>query len=377
MTENRICVYAIAKNESENVDKWADSMLEADCVVVLDTGSSDDTVEKLKNRGITVETKVIKPWRFDVARNESMKLVPDDCNILVCTDLDEVFEPGWADNLRKKWVEGKTRMCWYKYSWSHDSFGNPDRIFWYNKIHCRGYKWKYIVHELLVENGAMDMSDMEDLYTNDIMLHHWPVQKEGRDTYLPLLIERAKEAYEENDEDIMGAIYLCQHYAYAGLYEESNKEINKFIWKFREQAGCFMTSNALLFMGRNYLNMGVKDDAEKYYKKAIEVCPTYRDPYIALGELYISKKEYNEAKKTLIEALKLTYRRFSWLESNNSFNHHIYDLLDIACYYSGDKKNALLFAEKAFRMCPEDKRLEDNINLIIDNISDAELCDVQ
>ncbi len=35
----KIVVYAIAKNESSFVDRWMDSMSEADQVVVLDTGS--------------------------------------------------------------------------------------------------------------------------------------------------------------------------------------------------------------------------------------------------------------------------------------------------------------------------------------------------
>mgnify|MGYP000955049096 FL=1 len=47
----KIIVYAICKNESKFVNRWMDSMTEADAVVVLDTGSSDDTVEKLRRRG--------------------------------------------------------------------------------------------------------------------------------------------------------------------------------------------------------------------------------------------------------------------------------------------------------------------------------------
>ena len=43
--ENRICVYAITKNEEQFVEKWYESMKEADAVVVLDTGSTDNTVE--------------------------------------------------------------------------------------------------------------------------------------------------------------------------------------------------------------------------------------------------------------------------------------------------------------------------------------------
>lgn len=47
----KVCVYAICKNESQFVDRFMDSMSEADYVCVLDTGSSDDTVKKLRARG--------------------------------------------------------------------------------------------------------------------------------------------------------------------------------------------------------------------------------------------------------------------------------------------------------------------------------------
>lgn len=89
----RIAVYAICKNESQFVDRWMDSMSEADQVVVLDTGSTDDTVERLKKRGAQVTVELISPWRFDVARNRSLDLVSEDTDICVCTDLDEVFHP--------------------------------------------------------------------------------------------------------------------------------------------------------------------------------------------------------------------------------------------------------------------------------------------
>ncbi len=44
----KICVYAICKNEEKFVDRWMDSMSEADTVVVTDTGSADQTVKKLR-----------------------------------------------------------------------------------------------------------------------------------------------------------------------------------------------------------------------------------------------------------------------------------------------------------------------------------------
>ena len=90
----KICVYTISKNEEKFVKRWINSMKEADEIYVLDTGSTDNTVKLLKENNVNVKQKVITPWRFDVARNESLKLLPEDTDICVCTDLDEVFEPG-------------------------------------------------------------------------------------------------------------------------------------------------------------------------------------------------------------------------------------------------------------------------------------------
>lgn len=106
----KVVVYAICKNEAQFVDRWMDSMGEADQVVVLDTGSEDDTVERLRARGALAEVEVISPWRFDVARNRSMELVPEDADICVCTDLDEVFHPGWRARLEEAWLQRRARL---------------------------------------------------------------------------------------------------------------------------------------------------------------------------------------------------------------------------------------------------------------------------
>ena len=100
----KVVVYAICKDEEQFADRWMDSMGEADEVVVLDTGSSDGTVERLRARGARVERGIISPWRFDDARNRSLELVPEDADLCVCTDLDEVFHPGWRAALEQAWV---------------------------------------------------------------------------------------------------------------------------------------------------------------------------------------------------------------------------------------------------------------------------------
>ena len=116
MKKYKVCVYAICKNEEHFVDRWYESMKEADYIYVLDTGSTDNTVAKLREHGVNVKVQEILPWRFDVARNISLDMVPIDTDICVCTDLDEVLNAGWRDCLEKVWKEDTTR-CRYIYNW--------------------------------------------------------------------------------------------------------------------------------------------------------------------------------------------------------------------------------------------------------------------
>ena len=90
----------------------------------LDTGSDDNTVNLLQENGVFVKQERITPWRFDIARNKSLELVPEDTDICVCTDLDEVFVPGWREKLEQIWIESTDRLA-YNYNWSLDKNNQP------------------------------------------------------------------------------------------------------------------------------------------------------------------------------------------------------------------------------------------------------------
>ncbi len=73
----KIAVYTIALNEEKFVERWYNSVKDADYLLIADTGSTDRTVEIAKSLGINVYNISIKPWRFDVARNTARSLLPD------------------------------------------------------------------------------------------------------------------------------------------------------------------------------------------------------------------------------------------------------------------------------------------------------------
>lgn len=369
---NKVCIYAICKNEEKYVDAWVDSMREADAIVVLDTGSTDNTVEKLKARGVTVKTQIFDPWRFDTPRNVAMEMVPDDCNILMSTDLDEILEPGWADALREAWIEGKHTRASYKYVWSHMEDGSPGRVFGYNKIHNRDWIWKYPVHELLwnkvTQSELYDQEASLDLF-DKITLHHYPDPEKSRGNYLELLELRKAE----NKEDWYGLIYLAHEYHYRGFYEKAIRELDDILTNYRSNYSSLEEASCYLFRGDAYKALKKYNEAINSYMEAIKIEPTYREPYLDLATLYMDLGQNQQARMWLKEALIKTYRHYTWLERDTSWSYELYDKLALACYYSGHKMESIAYAAKAASIIPSDERLKSNLDLCIKGTSDEEL----
>lgn len=381
--KNKICVYAITKNEEQFVEKWYNSMKEADAVVVLDTGSTDNTVEKLRALGATVEVKEIIPWRFDVARNESLKLVPDDCNILICTDLDEVLEPGWAEPLREKWIEGKHERGVYKYSWSHLADGSSGRIFRYDKIHSRNWEWRAPVHELLfnkeTNSNLYNYNEFLDLF-DEVHLHHYPDQTKSRASYLPLLELRAQE----NPNDYYGLIYLAHEYYYRGKYTSSIDLLTRILSDYKDEYNSVEKASCYLFMGDSYKALAEMENNSEvktsYYEKsinsyrnAINIDATYLEPYINIAKVLMDLEDYKLSEFYIKRGLDKSYRHYTWLERDTTWSYEPWDLLCLASFYSGNKKDSIVYAAKALSFEPTNERLINNLKLCLLNTDNVDL----
>lgn len=98
----KVAVYGVAKNEEANLDKWYQSVKDADYILLVDTGSTDATVEKAKSFGINVVEISLDPWDETLAKNIAKALVPRDYDYMICLDLDEyIMTENWKSNLLK------------------------------------------------------------------------------------------------------------------------------------------------------------------------------------------------------------------------------------------------------------------------------------
>lgn len=352
MSKYKVVVYAISKNEEKFVARWVKSMLEADEIIVLDTGSSDKTVERLKELGVTVKEKEIKPFRFDVARNLSLDLVPNDTDICVCTDLDEVFEKGWRKALEDVWKENTTRLA-YNYNWSLDENNKPLVNFYIEKIHSRqNYTWTHPVHEVLTYTGKQK----EIKYTTDLItLNHFPDTTKDRSNYLPLL----ELSVREDETDDRNMHYLGREYMY---HKEYNKAIDTLIKHLSLEKAVWKDERAasMRFIARCYTELKRYKEARMWYLEAIKEAPYLRDTFVEIALLESSLGNYKETEKYCLEALKIKTHPKTYINEQFSFDHTIYDLLAVSYYYLKDYSKSLDYINKALELAPDNKRLQDN-----------------
>lgn len=332
-----------------------DSMSEADLVVVTDTGSTDDTVSRLKARGAVLYSDTILPWRFNTARNISLSHVPEDTDICVCTDLDEVFTPGWRCALENAWTPEATRAI-YQYNWSFKN-GKPDVRFSYSKIHSRkDYIWSYPVHEVITYTGSRPENTVN---INNIELNHYPDPSKSRGSYLPLL-ELAVAEYPESDRM---AYYLGREYMYHGMWEKCIEALKAHLSN-KNSTWAEERCASMRHIGYCYRQLCSNDEAFRWYYRAIAEAPHLREPYVDCAYAAYENGNWPLAFCMTQEALKIKICKNDYINMGYAWDETCDMICSIACYWLGMYKLSLLHAKAALEHNPQSSLLAENLKLI-------------
>ncbi len=333
------------------------SMSEADEIFVLDTGSQDNTVQLLREAGAKVWEEKIVPWRFDVARNRSLELVPEDTDICVCTDLDEVFHPGWRKILETHWVPG-TQQASYRYTWNFNADGSEGHVFWIDNIHARhGFEWRHPVHEVItwMEKG----SSPRRISIEGIQLDHHADPQKSRSQYLPLL----EMSVREDPTDDRNMHYLGREYMFWGRWDDCIMTLKRHLampkatWPDERCA-------SMRYIARCYERKGDKKSAEAWYWRAIAEAPHLREPFMDLARLFYEQKDWEGVRFLTGRALAIAQRPQTYICESESWGSLPWDLSALALFYTGQKREALAAAEQALQISPDNARLQENVRRI-------------
>ena len=342
----KIAVYTIAKNEEAFVQRWYNSAKEADHLLILDTGSTDDTYALAYGMGIDIHQQVFSPWRFDHARNHALSLLPDDIDLCIALDMDEVLQPGWREALETFLKTNPTvNRPRYKYIWSWNPDGTEGLTYAGDKIHSNtDYTWKHPVHEVL-----KPLNGEQQGFVPGLEIHHHPDSSKSRSQYLPLL----KLAVEEDPRDDRNQFYLARELYFHGDYTLAqyhfSRHLDISVWNPERAAS------------HRYLAKMVPEAADFHLYRAIAEDPSRRESWVALAQYYYDKHNWLACRNAASMALAIKDKPLDYLCEADAWGWLPHDLMAIASYHLGDKATAWHHGGEAVRLNIGDDRLRDNL----------------
>lgn len=346
----KIAVNAISKNEEQFVKRFCESARDADLILIADTGSTDGTVQTARDCGAVVHEICITPWRFDLARNAAIALLPKDINIVISLDLDEVLEPGWREEIERVWTEDTTRLR-YRFDWGQGI------CFYYEKIFARhGYRFHHPVHEYprpddrIVEKYA---------HTDKLLVSHHPDPTKSRGQYMALL----ELAVKEDPACPRNAFYHARELTFYARWTEAIEALKRYLdlpganWPNER---CY----AQRLLGQAYEHLGNHYEAARWYQTACAEAPGTREPWVDYAMYAYMIHDWETCYYAANKALAIKDKQAVYTMNPAVWTEKPHDLASIAAYNLGLNKEALFHVQKALEYAPSDSRLLKNLELI-------------
>jgi len=251
----KLSVSMIVKNEESCLGVAIESIKEADEIVIVDTGSDDNTINIAKKYTDKVYFGEPYKWRDDFAfsRNQSLDKCTGDWILII--DADEELEHGGIQKIRELISKVKEDSIYFKTIAMNNEnvVHNSIRLFKNNKI----IKWRGRIHNHLSSS---------DGYYSDIKIRYGysKAHQKDPDRALRILSKVVKESPDCKREKY----YLAREYWYRKDYK----------------------------LAIYYYN---------YYLEKADYGPEMADAYVMLSRCHWLLKEYDKARDMCLQAIKL------------------------------------------------------------------------
>lgn len=261
-----ISTVLIVKNEEAMLARCLESVKDSDEIIVVDTGSIDNTVEIAKKYTDKVYTDFTWCDDFAKARNHAKSKATGDYILSIdadeyCHDFSKVREAVEMDidaiNVRMN-MENTTPPSFFYYS---RLFKNKPEIFW-----CGA------VHNVLNITGQRD-SEVEITYG------YSPAHELDPDRALRIL---EKEVARLGDTAPREMYYLGREYWYKQDYKKCTETLGRYVQIAHWDAE---KADAFLIMSRAYSTQGLDDDARDACLQAIKINPHFKEALLFMAAI--------------------------------------------------------------------------------------------
>lgn len=348
---SRIAVYTIAKNEAATAERFMGACRDADTVIVGDTGSTDNTVEILRDLGATVIPIRVTPWRFDTARNAVLASVPEIFDLCFALDLDEYPKPGWRDRIEPVWDGGKHSRLWFRYVHSFTAAGAPLNVGFKGFAHNRsGYVWKHRVHEDIYWQG--NPAAEQHVRIPSLVVEHHQIPQQHRELYTELL----KEECASETVTSRHVFWLCRELFRQKEWQSLLASCKAFLsyttsWHVEKAHCLIMQATALRQLGK-------PQDAIKSYLQACDAAPQDREPWFEFGRMFYNTKQWAQAYGMFSQCLQISQRADHYLTSDTAWDYWPHYMAAMCMHKIGSPQVAAVHATAAANYTTTPKHLQ-------------------
>ncbi|MEJ5350721.1 MAG: glycosyltransferase [Melioribacteraceae bacterium] len=347
----------IVKNEEKYLKDCLESVNGVvDDIVIVDTGSTDKTLEIAKE----YKAKIYHfEWinDFSAARNYALQYSSGDW--ILYLDADERLDPNSIKEL-KRLINGVSKVGYYCTVKSVDSKNERDHAIRYVRLFKNSKEIKFTgkVHEQIVPSL---LENKYELHHSSILINHvgYDVDKEIKEAKAKRNLELLLNDYNEN-KSAYNAFQLGQTYFVLEEYDKAEEYFNVALASkelpndLKAECYSYLAQKA----HRNYDS----DRAQKFMDKAIELNPRQSFYFLFISKIYLRKKDIYKAKLYAQKAM----------EANKSIQQHekvnlqtiyvdpreiIYYGLNLA-YQSNDNDMIEYFTRELYRIIKEEQASE-------------------
>ncbi|MEE9260776.1 MAG: glycosyltransferase [Candidatus Scalindua sediminis] len=282
-----ISLCMIVRNEEENLARCLNSVKDVvDEIIIVDTGSTDRTVEIAKSFGAKVFNH---PWEgsFSKARNYSLKYAT--CEWVLILDADEELSKDEAPRLKEITKNNNCEAISFvvknKFENStQESYTNVIRLFkTFNGTYYEG-----IVHNIIKCRGKRLASSLRVIH------HGYNLSKEEMEEKFMRTTTLLKEQIKTDPHNPVPHMYLGVSYLGNNIYDEAIAESKKALELAKKKK--FTLRDFLVsyyVVSAAYLKKGNSKESEKYALKSIEIDNQFIDGFCILSFIYYDSKEYD------------------------------------------------------------------------------------
>jgi glycosyltransferase involved in cell wall biosynthesis len=340
----KISVCMIAWNEEEIIDKAIKSTEGlADEVIVVDTGSSDGTVEICKELGAKTFTGADRMNKGE-SRNRAIEESSGDWVVILDAD-EQIAQP----KALRKFLETTDADAVYIKLAYVDGEGNHTLSYAQMRVWKRNaYRYKYRAHEVPTPTNGWGKL----VHTDFIWEHRPPKDRTWKSDYT---LNRLLLDVKENPGNARPVYYLGRQYMYRQEWELALENLNKYL----ESPGVDK-ADAWHCLAKCYKGLGQEDKQIEMLFMACASRPGRREWWGELAEIHHAKGNDNVAIGLLKCALEQpmppkSYIRHYW------YGAHIYDLL-ARCLWKLEKyEEGYDYMSKAVELEPSNQRLKTNL----------------